>query len=102
MASITFSFAGGPISEHLAYATAPAPKGPWNYGDVVMPTQGGSFTNHPGVVDYKGKTYLFYHNGALPGGGGFTRSVAVDELKFNPDGSVVPLNMTNDGPKAIA
>ncbi len=37
-----------------------------------MPTQGGSFTNHPGVVDFKGKTYLFYHNGGLPGGGGFT------------------------------
>ena len=54
--------------------------GPWTYGGVVMKTQGGSFTNHPGVIDYKGKTYLFYHDGSLPGGGGFSRSVCVEEL----------------------
>lgn len=95
-------FAGGPISEHLAYSTGKSPIGPWKYGGVVMPTQGGSFTNHGGVVDYKGKTYLFYHNAALPGGGGFHRSVCVDEVKFNPDGSVVQMDMTKDGPAAIA
>jgi arabinoxylan arabinofuranohydrolase len=95
-------FAGGPISEHLGYSTGRSPIGPWKYGGVVMPTQGNSFTDHPGVVDYKGKTYLFYHNGALPGGGGFHRSVCVDELKFNPDGSVVQMNMTKEGVPAVA
>jgi arabinoxylan arabinofuranohydrolase len=90
-------FAGGPISEHLGYSTGPSPIGPWKYGGVVLPTQGGSFTDHPGVVDYMGKTYLFYHNGDLPGGGGFHRSVCVDELKFNDDGSVVPMDMTKHG-----
>jgi hypothetical protein len=95
-------FAGGPISEHLGYSTGPSPIGPWKYGGVVMPTQGGSFTDHPGVVDYKGKTYLFYHNGDLPGGGGFHRSVCVDEMKFNPDGSVIQLNMTKLGAAPVA
>jgi arabinoxylan arabinofuranohydrolase len=95
-------FAGGPISEHLGYSTGPSPTGPWKYGGVVLPTQGSSFTDHPGVVDYKGKTYLFYHNGALPGGGGFHRSVCVEELKFNSDGSVVQLNMTKEGPPPVA
>ena len=94
-------FAAGPISEHLGYSTGPSPKGPWKYGGVVMPTQGGSFTDHPGVVDYQGKTYLFYHNAALPDGGGFHRSVCVDEMKFNPDGSVVQLNMTKEGAAAV-
>lgn len=59
-------WAGGPISEHLGYSTSKSPTGPWKYGGVLMPTEGRSFTNHPGMVDYKGKTYLFYHNGALP------------------------------------
>jgi hypothetical protein len=90
-------FAAGPISEHLGYSTSSSAEGPWKYGGVVMPTQGRSFTDHPGVVDYKGKTYLFYHNGALPGGGGFHRSVCVDELKFKPDGSVVQMDMTKEG-----
>jgi arabinoxylan arabinofuranohydrolase len=95
-------YAGGPVPEHLAYATGPSPAGPWTYGGVIMPTQGGSFTNHPGVVDYKGRTYLFYHNGALPGGGGFTRSVCVDELTFNPDGSITAFDMTKEGPPPVA
>lgn len=71
-----------------------SPVGPWKYGGTLMPTEGGSFTNHPGIVDYKGSTYLFYHNGALPGGGGFTRSVCVQKAEFNKDGSFVPMKMT--------
>ena len=67
-----------------------------------MPTQGLAFTNHPGVVDYKGHTHLFYHNGALSGGGSFTSSVCVDELKFKADGSIPPIDMTKDGPPPAA
>ena len=95
-------FAGGPISEHIGYSTGPSPKGPWKYGGVVIPAQGRSFTDHPGVVDYQGKTYLFYHNGDLPGGGGFHRSVCVDEMKFNPDGSIVQMTMTKEGAAPVA
>lgn len=97
-------FAAGPIPEHLGYSTSTSPEGPWSYGGVVMPPQGkgAAFTNHPGVADFKGKSYLFYHNAALPGGGGFKRSVCVDELKFKPDGSVLQMNMTNDGPEPAA
>lgn len=95
-------YAGGPVPEHIAYATGPSPEGPWKYGGVVIPTQGRSFTDHAGVVDFKGKTYIFYHNGDLPGGGGFTRSVCVDELKFNADGSIPPFDMTKEGVAAVA
>ncbi|SOD52688.1 Beta-xylosidase [Pseudoxanthomonas wuyuanensis] len=94
-------FAGGPLPEHLAYSTGPTPEGPWTYGGVVMVPQN-AFTNHPGVIDYKGKTYLFYHNAELPGGDGFKRSVAVDELTFNPDGSVPMVQPTKEGPAPIA
>ena len=31
---------------------------------------GGSFTNHPGVCDFQGHSYLFYHTTELPGGCG--------------------------------
>jgi hypothetical protein len=96
-------WAGGPLPEHLAYSTSNSPTGLWKYGDVLMSAEGSSFTNHPGVIDFRGNTYLFYHNGALPGGGGFTRSVCVEQLQFNPDGSIVPLKMTKEGiPKSLA
>lgn len=85
---------GGPLPEFIGYSTSDKAEGPWKYGGIIMPAEGKAFTNHPGIVDFKGKTYFFYHNGALPGGGGFTRSVAVQELNFNPDGSIDPMKMT--------
>lgn len=88
---------GGPLPEHIGYSTSNSPTGPWKYGGTVMPAQGGAFTNHPGVVDFRGKTYFFYHNGALPGGGGFTRSICVQELPFNADGSISPMDMKAEG-----
>ncbi|WP_089155495.1 family 43 glycosylhydrolase [Micromonospora sp. NBS 11-29] len=90
-------FAAKCCSEFLAYSTAPGPLGPWTYRGTVMPTQGSSFTNHPGIIDYKGNSYLFYHNGALPGGGGFTRSVAVEKFTYGADGSIPTINMTTTG-----
>jgi len=94
-------FAAACCSEFIGYSTAPGPTGPWTYRGVVMPTQGGSFTNHPGVVDYRGRSYFFYHNGALPGGGGFTRSVAVEQFSYGGDGSIPQLSMTTAGPPQI-
>ncbi|MBO0921959.1 family 43 glycosylhydrolase [Cellulomonas sp. zg-ZUI222] len=94
-------FAAACCSEFIGYSTAPGPTGPWTYRGVVMPTQGGSFTNHPGVVDYRGRSYFFYHNGALPGGGGFTRSVAVEQFTYGADGSIPQMSMTATGPPQI-
>ena len=91
------------MPEDLAYATSSSPTGPWTYGGTVMKTDGTeSFTNHPGIVDFQGKSYLFYHTGKLSGGGGFTRSVAVEEFSYNKDGSIPLINWTENGPNAIA
>jgi len=79
-------FAAECCSEFIGYSTAPGPTGPWTYRGTIMPRQGGSFTNHPGVIDFNGNSYFFYHNGALPGGGGYTRSLTdgtVDNFDSN-------------------
>jgi len=81
-------YAAGGIPEHIAYSTSFSPIGPWTFKGTIMPAQGGSFTNHEGIIDFKGKSYFFYHNGALPGGGGFTRSVCVEEFTYNSDGTI--------------
>lgn len=94
-------YAASGIPENIAYSTSPSPTGPWTYRGIIMPTEGGSFTNHPGLIDYKGKSYFFYHNGALPGGGGFTRSVCVEEFEYNADGTFPEINMTIEGVSAI-
>lgn len=94
-------FAARCCSEFIGYSTAPGPTGPWTYRGTVMPTQGSSFTNHPGIVDFNGGSYFFYHNGALPGGGGYTRSVAVEKFTYNADGSIPTITMTTTGAPQI-
>jgi arabinoxylan arabinofuranohydrolase len=94
-------FAAECCSEFIGYSTAPGPTGPWTYRGTVMPRQGGSFTNHAGVIDFNGGSYFFYHNGALPGGGGFTRSVAVERFTYRSDGTIPTINMTTAGPPQI-
>ncbi|MDT3401987.1 family 43 glycosylhydrolase [Mucilaginibacter terrae] len=96
-------YPAGGVPEHLAYSTSTSPVGPWKYRDTIMDVikQGGAFTNHPGLIDYKGKSYLFYHNGALRGGGGFDRSVCVDECMFNADGSIARITPTKGITQAV-
>jgi arabinoxylan arabinofuranohydrolase len=94
-------FAAQCCAEFIGYSTAPSPTGPWTYRGTIMPAQGSSFTNHAGVIDFKGNSYFFYHNGALPGGGGFTRSVAVEQFTYNADGTIPQMNMTTAGPPQV-
>ena len=95
-------YAAGGVPEHISYSTAPSPTGPWTYAGVIMPLGNtNSFTNHCGVADYKGHSYFFYHTGKLPGGGGFGRSVAVEEFKYNADGSFPTILPTDEGVKPV-
>ncbi|MEO6734692.1 MAG: glycoside hydrolase family 43 protein [Ferruginibacter sp.] len=92
-------YPAGGVPEHLAYSTANSATGPWKYRDTIMSVikKGGAFTNHPGLINYKGKSYFFYHNGALPGGGGFNRSVCVEEFVYNTDGAIPRIAATTTG-----
>ncbi len=97
------SYAAGGVPEHIAYSTSDSPEGPWTYQGHVMPLQDtGSFTNHSGVIDYKGKSYFVYHTGWLPGGGGFSRSFSIEEFKYNSDGTIPEIKATKSGVGAIA
>lgn len=74
--------------EELSYATSDKVTGPYEYGGKIMEAGSSSNTNHPSVIDFNGKTYIFYHTGAMENGSGYRRSVCIDELKFNDDGSI--------------
>lgn len=95
-------YAAGGVPEHIAYSMAKKPFGPWKYMGEVMPLSNtGSFTNHCGVSDFKGHSYFFYHTGKLPKGGGFDRSVAIEEFKYNKDGSFPTILPTSAGVQPI-
>ncbi|MBR4265123.1 MAG: family 43 glycosylhydrolase [Bacteroidales bacterium] len=95
-------YAAGGVPEHIAYSTSKSIDGPWTYRGEIMPLEDTkSFTNHVGLADFKGNSYLFYHTGKLPNGGGFGRSVAVEEFKYNNDGTFPIIHHTEQGVKPV-
>ena len=95
-----YAGSGGRGGECINYSTAENPRGPWTFRGQVTGAAENSFTIHPGVVDYKGHTYLFYHNGKLDCDGqkgqSLRRSVCVDELFFNEDGTIKEVKQTKE------
>jgi hypothetical protein len=90
-------YAAGGVPEHWAYSTANHVTGPWTYQGKVMSEAENSFTIHGGSVEYKGHNYMFYHNGNLPGGGGYKRATCVEEFTRNDDGTLPFINFTTTG-----
>lgn len=87
--------------EKTAYAMSRSIDGPWQYKGILNELAGNSNTNHQAIIEFKGKWYFIYHNGALAADyGSFHRSVCIDYLYYNPDGSIKRVIMTSEGVKA--
>ena len=93
--------APGVQSEQIAYSTATDIRGPWTYRGLLTGSAKYGFTIHPSVNEFKGKWYFFYHDGSymLNGepGGDCRRQVCVEELRFNPDGTIKHITLTEKG-----
>lgn len=81
--------------EGIGYAMSNSPVGPWKYKGMIMDGTSRSNGNHPGIIDYKGNSYVF----------GFSynlmkqrmskhyerRSVSVQKITYNEDGTIQKL-----------
>lgn len=78
--------------EGIGYAMSDHATGPWEYKGMVMQPVGESSGNHPGIIDYKGSSYVFGFNYALNYALTPThrerRSVCVAKFDYNPDGTI--------------
>ena len=86
-------YAAGGIPESIDYSWSDSPTGPWTYKGVIMPSSepGSAFTVHSGIVDFKGRSFFFYHNQKNVKGGGYSRSTAIEEFTWNADGTIPTL-----------
>lgn len=82
--------------EKIAYAMSDNINGPWEYKGIISQVAGNSNTTHPGIVNFKGRDWFFSHIGGLEGGSG-SRSVIVEPLYYNLDGTIKPIPATNAG-----
>ncbi|MBP1674244.1 MAG: alpha-N-arabinofuranosidase [Bacteroidetes bacterium] len=84
--------------ERLEYAIGDNPLGPFKVTGVIMDeTPMGTWTNHHSLVQYNGQWYLFYHQSAYSPKFDKNRSVCIDSLFFNEDGTIRKVIPTNRG-----
>ncbi len=84
--------------EKTAYAMSKSITGPWEFKGILNELAGNCNTNHQAVLEYKGKDYYIYHNGGVPlHGMSFRRSVCIDYLHYNQDGTLKRVVMTTEG-----
>jgi len=101
----------GVTGPQIVYATSGHVLGPYEYRGVIL-DQVSSGTNHHSIVKFKGNWYLFYHTSDLflertdpsspeyryrP----FRRSICVDRLYYEPDGSIRKVIPTREGVEPV-
>ncbi len=85
-------------TERLEYAIGDNPMGPFKMTGVIMdesPT--GCWTNHHSIVEYNKQWYLFYHHNDFSPNFDKNRSVRIDSLFFNADGTIQKVEPTLRG-----
>jgi arabinoxylan arabinofuranohydrolase len=81
--------------EGIGYCMSDSPTGPWTYKGIIMAPNKASSGNHPGIIDYKGSSYVFGFNYVL----NFAltpvhrerRSVCAAKFSYNDDGTIPTL-----------
>ena len=85
-------------TETLAYATSNSPLGPWDFKGIIMAEHANRcWTNHHSLVEYKGQWYLFYHTNFFSPKDDKRRSVCIEKLTFNTDGTIQEVKETMRG-----
>ena len=85
-------------TEVLGYAMSKNPMGPYEYKGLIMAEHAnGCWTNHHSIVNYKGQWYLFYHHNFFSPNDDKRRSVQIEKLFFNPDGTIQEVKPTMRG-----
>ena len=78
--------------EGIGYAMSNSPTGPWEYKGMIVDASEKTRGNHPGIIEYKGKSYCFGHSYDLlkltTSKFYERRSVDMDEIVYNPDGTI--------------
>ncbi|WP_406683746.1 family 43 glycosylhydrolase [Seonamhaeicola sp. MEBiC1930] len=105
-------------SGEIKYCMSDNPLGPFEYKGVILEKMN-SGTNHHSIVEYKGNWYMFYHNSDLyytnhpdkeeKFGWGhpesphtYRRSICVDRLFYNEDGTIKQVIPTKQGVEKLS
>lgn len=108
----------------IDYGMGTKPTGPFTWKGTILddPAINGKSingnNNHAGIAEFKGHSYVVYHDRRIANGynglevipasdgmpnpnPGYHRSVGIDEMYYNADGTIKKVVVTNDGPEQI-
>ena len=76
-------------TERLEYAIGTNPLGPFKIvGAIMDESASGCWTNHHSIIQFKNQWYLFYHDKDYSPKFDKARSIRIDSLSFNADGTI--------------
>lgn len=94
------AFASTCCPEGIGYAMSKKATGPWEYKGHIMDHTPRTRGNHPGIIDYKGKSYCFGLNYDIfrleTSRHAEQRSVSAAEMTYNADGTIQELPYFQD------
>ena len=87
--------------EKIAYAVADHIEGPYEVKGVISEIAGNSNTTHPAIVNFKGQWIFISHNGGLPDGTSYSRSIVAEPMEYNADGTIKNIPPTAEGVRPL-
>jgi arabinoxylan arabinofuranohydrolase len=101
------AFASTCCPEGIGYAMSTSPTGPWTYKNSIMDGNSQANGNHPGIIEFKGNSYVFGFNWRLQekrtgARNKEMRSVSVEKFTYNADGTIPKLPFWSEtGPEQV-
>ena len=83
--------------EKIAYAVADHIGGPYTPMGIISEIAGNSNTTHPAIVSFKDQWFFFSHNGGLPDGTSYSRSIIAEPMSYDKDGKINVIPPTAQG-----
>lgn len=82
----------------IDYMTSDNPLRGFTHRGTVLPNppNNNNNNNHASIIEYKGQSYIFYHNRSVSGHS-YRRSINVDTLSYNSDGTMRRSTPTTSG-----
>ena len=102
-------FYNGPKGLNIDYMMGDNPTSGWVYKGTILEQPKDNYNNsHASIFSFKDRWFIAYHTRAIAGArklptaiGQRQRSVCVDELFYNPDGTIKPVVPTATGPAQL-
>ncbi len=83
--------------EKIAYAMADKVDGPYRPMGIISEIAGNCNTTHPAIVNFRDHWLFISHNGGLDGGGSGSRSVVIEPMEYNADGTIRKIHHSSEG-----